>query len=807
MLKQLCRREDGAAGGPEAGRGYPTHEAVLDFILSTLITPRTVSAVLHAAKKLVSSGVMAPPTMTGPGAAGGPGAAAALLPAPGLDVDAQHGLALLTTALRAVETCLHAAASLTTSAAAVESVAAVAAAAAAAGPHPAAGGVDGTVEAAQPGVAGTAAGAGSGGASPTAAADGAGLARAGGDAPALPGAALPVVPGASGTAASRQPPLLLLSWPPSGPPLLPGLPAAAGSPRMGARPSGVGLLDAGGASLGGGPAGLPLAPGSRPGGTALLPGPLGLAALSRAPHLLMLQPGALPQDPATAAAMQLASALATAHPGASAAAGARAASVASVAGAAAGGRGLAPMIGVAGAGGAYAPHWSAHLHTLIAQLQWDIGVQRHRRRRQHAAQQAARNAAAEGSGAAAPTVAGAGAAGVAAGGQHSRSPSVPIAPTLPLPPTWGAGVPSGRPPTGNSAIPAPGTLTASSRRAPPSMAFSPRALGATPVAPPASAASGAEDSVPEFGRSTSAGPRHSGGLMRSVSSRRGDALQEVIALRHSASAGRASATVGLGQGMAPGLAGAEGSAAAAQASSADDAANLAASAAAAALQEIVDAADAEFADELVAAHGSPAHSGADLVGGADVGGRAVGSAGAVVLPRRRGLQPGGAAGLPSGGAARNTAGASGQHAQAAAGGVSPSKPSGKGKAPGSGLAGELCGQAGDGAGAGGGVASGEEDESDSHWSDDAGVCSICMDMPVAVLIVGCHHGLCVQCAFQLTVKGRELPSCPFCRQKIGGFEVLPPSQNGVAGAAKGAPAVAGSPTAATPTLQPSAATP
>lgn len=59
----------------------------------------------------------------------------------------------------------------------------------------------------------------------------------------------------------------------------------------------------------------------------------------------------------------------------------------------------------------------------------------------------------------------------------------------------------------------------------------------------------------------------------------------------------------------------------------------------------------------------------------------------------------------------------------------------------------------------------------SAWSDDdVNVCSICMDLPVAVLISGCHHGLCVQCAFQLCAKGRDLPSCPFCRQKIGGFE-------------------------------------
>eukprot|EP00798_Chlamydomonas_sp_ICE-L_P015775 gene15775-21898_t len=64
-----------------------------------------------------------------------------------------------------------------------------------------------------------------------------------------------------------------------------------------------------------------------------------------------------------------------------------------------------------------------------------------------------------------------------------------------------------------------------------------------------------------------------------------------------------------------------------------------------------------------------------------------------------------------------------------------------------------------------------EVEGTSVWSeDDRSVCSICMDLPVAVLIAGCHHGLCVHCAFQLTIKGRELPCCPFCRQKIVCFE-------------------------------------
>ncbi len=73
---------------------------MLDFILSTLITPRTVSAILHAAKKLVSASV------NGSAAAASAGGAAVPEPPPQGDSDSQHGLALLSTALRAVETCL-----------------------------------------------------------------------------------------------------------------------------------------------------------------------------------------------------------------------------------------------------------------------------------------------------------------------------------------------------------------------------------------------------------------------------------------------------------------------------------------------------------------------------------------------------------------------------------------------------------------------------------------------------------------------------------------------------------------------------
>lgn len=72
--------------------------------------------------------------------------------------------------------------------------------------------------------------------------------------------------------------------------------------------------------------------------------------------------------------------------------------------------------------------------------------------------------------------------------------------------------------------------------------------------------------------------------------------------------------------------------------------------------------------------------------------------------------------------------------------------------------------------------SSNDSNSNDGWSDeqaDANVCSICMDHAVAVLVAGCAHGLCIQCAFQLCAKGRDLPCCPFCRQKIHGFDTAP----------------------------------
>lgn len=111
-LQGMCSRETAAAAAAAAyGVGWPpspspAHEAILDFILSTLITPRTVSAVIHAAKKLVSASMMHVSSSTG--AENTPGQAGCELTPPPNDAETQHSMALLTTALRAVETCLHA---------------------------------------------------------------------------------------------------------------------------------------------------------------------------------------------------------------------------------------------------------------------------------------------------------------------------------------------------------------------------------------------------------------------------------------------------------------------------------------------------------------------------------------------------------------------------------------------------------------------------------------------------------------------------------------------------------------------------
>ncbi|PNH07652.1 putative E3 ubiquitin-protein ligase [Tetrabaena socialis] len=244
-------------------------------------------------------------------------------------------------------------------------------------------------------------------------------------------------------------------------------------------------------------------------------------------------------------------------------------------------------------------------------------------------------------------------------------------------------------------------------------------------------------------------------MLRALSSRRGDAVQDVV-------------TSGAGGGL-PALA--------ASRSDSGVSTPVAGRAAAAARDAGGFGGAAGDAAGLVDAH-SGGHGAARVLGAGAMG--SGGSGGGIelneiiplvssgVLPRSGGgpvsaaapLAPAPTAAAParSGGGA----GARGAHPTSAAAGK-------RGAGSGGGDAGK------EGGGGDGGL-DGQDDspaasESGSEWSDDdRNVCSICMDLPVAVLVAGCQHGLCVQCAFQLCVKGRELPSCPFCRQKIGGFE-------------------------------------
>eukprot|EP00955_Chlamydomonas_euryale_P071905 361238-Chlamydomonas_euryale.AAC.1 len=133
----------------------------------------------------------------------------------------------------------------------------------------------------------------------------------------------------------------------------------------------------------------------------------------------------------------------------------------------------------------------------------------------------------------------------------------------------------------------------------------------------------------------------------------------------------------------------------------------------------------------------------------------------------------------------NAAGGGGECAPARGGGIGGRKGGG------------TLGVGGVGGGKSAGSDVGDDDVGSEPWSEaDDGVCSICMDSPVAVQVTGCQHGLCVQCAFQLTIKGRELPICPFCRKKIPAFEATTRTPSAgvfaAAAAAVAAPTVAAS---------------
>jgi hypothetical protein len=370
---------------------------------------------------------------------------------------------------------------------------------------------------------------------------------------------------------------------------------------------------------------------------------------------------------------------------------------------------------------AFAAHWSAHLHTLIAQLQWDIGVQRHRRRRAHAAAAAARSAAAA-------------AAAVAVANANAAAPAMASGP---------AEGPGGGPAAaGTAAAPASDAAVPAS---------SPGAAGrqAIPSAPPAAV--------------------H---LLRALGSRRGDAVQDVVTSQTAGAAVAAAAVVAAS--IPPSSPAASGASTPRAGARAGAASRTGLSEAAA----LVDPAATPQRDVGTPLSGmtTPATTPAAAL-------PPRGEISPAISASRAGRSPRG----PPGGV-RNTSISSRRHGNAADVGAAapsalPQSLTAASKRPG-----HTSSKDGAGAGQGalaeeaaarragskaGAAMDGEESaasESGSEWSDDdRNVCSICMDLPVAVLVIGCEHGLCVQCAFQLCVKGRELPACPFCRKKIGGF--------------------------------------
>lgn len=58
------------------------------------------------------------------------------------------------------------------------------------------------------------------------------------------------------------------------------------------------------------------------------------------------------------------------------------------------------------------------------------------------------------------------------------------------------------------------------------------------------------------------------------------------------------------------------------------------------------------------------------------------------------------------------------------------------------------------------------------------VCNICMDKPVGVQVMGCHHDLCFSCARRLcAAHDHVVPHCPFCRRTIDGWTLAPTTQS------------------------------
>ena len=508
-----------------------SQEAILDFILSTLISPRTVSSILHASKKLVCANVIS----LSPSAAS-VGGLPPVKPAPP-EIEVQHGMALVSTALRAIETCLAAAAYL------ANPVNVAAAVAAGAAPQAATG-------AAPP--------------STSSLASNAVLS----DARATNAAASSMTPASSFTLSVPSPSLM------SSVATLTGLNNNRQSPTEG------------GATEAAAAAAPPLTPfmDSVLASTAVTAGSAATANISSPPLLnIPLPPSSLPTGTGPI-----------------------------------GGTAFPPPVthtGVLGPNGQpvmidgptqmLVPNWSSHLHALVAQLHWDIGIQRHRRRRQHAAARAMQETASL-------------AMGASTGAQMTTPDGVPLGQALSQTP--------------------------------------PASLPAQPSSPP---------------------PR-----IREASSRGAfDELEAAMQLMTSPSS--------------PPVA-------------------------AASTTTAVDSSDRPPSSGAQAAQPRPA--------------REASSSTAVAASVTRELQEDPLVAEDEGDEDAFDEGEA--------------------------LAGDAAG-------------SEVWSEEDGDGLDD-GLCSICMDQPVAVLITGCHHGLCVHCAFQLTIKGREMPSCPFCRQKIPAFEAKMP---------------------------------
>ena len=352
---------DGAAAG--------SNEAVLDFILSTLITPRTVSAIVHAAKKLVCSNVMAM------GPVGSTGGTVPLPP----DIEVQHGIALLTTALRAIDTCLQAAAYLSNPAALT----------AVSGGGGGGGGIAG------------------GQLLPLAATEedaGIIMNDYGDSAATAAGAVVTPRQLSASASAVAQPPLPSMAARTTAPAATPTghsntMLVRTATTRYSSRSSSFNTVAT---TVG-------TAYATAGTGNAYAPS-LGRTSPSRSEAAAPSEPSEMtsnhslgggpwhPQPhpgapPPSAADINMAASISvlpsTADPTSPTSVATTDSAPAALFPAAGGGihAGLAAAMGQSQGVSLFTSHWSAHLHSLIAQLHWDIGVQRHRRRRQHAAAQ------------------------------------------------------------------------------------------------------------------------------------------------------------------------------------------------------------------------------------------------------------------------------------------------------------------------------------------------------------------------------------------------------------------------------------